>query len=86
MEHLKAIKFTQVKPLGRNILIGVVSTAIFCFIVWIRANLLGVYAFDLNVLFGNPDPSVTGFVGLGWFLFVFMLIPGIWEKLRLEAL
>ncbi len=75
-DYSKKIHLSTLKPVGRNILLGVGSFIIFGIVVFIGAITLGNYVFNPKILFGNPDPSV----GLGWFLFIIMLIPGIWEE------
>ncbi|MFX1587551.1 MAG: type II CAAX prenyl endopeptidase Rce1 family protein [Promethearchaeota archaeon] len=77
-EYLRGIRLTPAKHLLRNIFIGIGAFLIFGAITYLGSILLGTYTPDLSVLFGNPDP--TTFLGLGWFLFIFMLIPGIWEE------
>ena len=79
--YVKKIRLSTTKPIIRNILIGVGSFIIFCIIVLIGAITLGDYEFTPEMLIRNPDPSLPGFAGLGWFLFVIMLIPGIWEEI-----
>ena len=44
-------------------------------------NLFGTWFLDWKILFGNP--SIT--TGLGWFLFILMLIPGIWEEVAFRG-
>ena len=79
-DYAERIHLSTFKPIMRNILIGVGSFIIFSIVVLIGAITLGHYVFDPRILFGNPDPTGVGFGGLGWFLFVVMLIPGIWEE------
>ncbi|MEJ2279843.1 MAG: CPBP family glutamic-type intramembrane protease, partial [Candidatus Lokiarchaeota archaeon] len=79
-EYAKAIHLTTYKPIARNLFLALTISAIYFFSFFLGGNLLGTYIFDLNILFGNPNPYVSGFFGLGWFLFIFMLIPGIWEE------
>ncbi len=75
-DYAEKIRLSTLKPIMRNILIGVGSFIIFCIIVLIGAVTLGNYVFSPEILFRNPS-----FAGLGWFLFVIMLIPGIWEEI-----
>jgi len=75
-EYTERIHLTPFKPIIRNVLIGVGSFIIFSIIVLIGAITLGDYVFSPEILFKNPSPA-----GLGWFLFVIMLIPGIWEEI-----
>ncbi|MFX1555409.1 MAG: lysostaphin resistance A-like protein, partial [Promethearchaeota archaeon] len=79
-DYTKKIHLSTYKPLLRNILLGVGSFIIFGVVVLIGAITLGNYIFDPSILFGNPNPDRFGLAGLGWFLFVFMLIPGVWEE------
>jgi len=75
-EYAERIHLSTLKPIFRNLLIGVGSFIIFCIIVLIGAVTLGDYVFSPEILFRNPS-----FAGLGWFFFVIMLIPGIWEEI-----
>ncbi|MHA1192808.1 MAG: CPBP family glutamic-type intramembrane protease [Promethearchaeota archaeon] len=81
-EYLNDIKLTRVKPLHRNLVIGIGCSVIFFISTFLTANLLGTYVFDLNVLFGEPSLYP---LELGWFLFVLMLIPGIWEEVAFRG-
>jgi len=79
-DYSKKIHLSTSKPVGRNILVGVGSFTIFGIVVLIGAIILGNYVFDPLILFGNPNPF-----RLGWFLFIFMLIPGIWEEIAFRG-
>ncbi|MFX0176423.1 MAG: lysostaphin resistance A-like protein [Candidatus Hodarchaeota archaeon] len=81
--YLHGIQLSPVKPVLRNVLLGISSFLIFGAITFFGSNLLGTYVFNPSILFGNPDP--TTFLGLGWFLFIFMLIPGIWEEVAFRG-
>ncbi len=81
-DYSKKIHLSTSKPIGKNILLGVGSFTIFGIIVLFGAITLGNYVFDPSILFGNPDPSGAGF---GWFLFIIMLIPGIWEEIAFRG-
>jgi membrane protease YdiL (CAAX protease family)/predicted permease len=74
-EYLQDIGLGKNQPIFKNIAIGLASFGIFAIVVWLGGILLGTYIFDPNILFGTP--TITN---LGWFLFVIMLIPGIWEE------
>ena len=80
-DYTEKIHLRPFKPIFRNVLVGVGSFFIFSVVVFIGAITLGHYVFDPRILFGNPSPAGMGFGGLGWFLFIFMLIPGIWEEI-----
>jgi len=79
-QYASEIRLSTTKPLIRNILVGIGSFIIFGVVVFLGATLLGDYVFDPSILFGSPNPYGLGFSGLGWFLFIYMLIPGIWEE------
>ncbi|HDZ18673.1 MAG TPA: CPBP family intramembrane metalloprotease [bacterium] len=80
-DYTEKIHLRPSKPIIRNILIGVGAFIIFSLVVLIGAMSLGHYVFDPRILIGNPNPIGAGFGGLGWFLFIIMLIPGIWEEI-----
>ncbi|MFX0139179.1 MAG: lysostaphin resistance A-like protein, partial [Candidatus Hodarchaeota archaeon] len=82
-DYTKKIHLSTTKPLFRNIILGVGSFIVFGVVVLIGAITLGNYIFDPSILFGNPNLYrylTEGLAGFGWFLFIFMLIPGIWEE------
>jgi len=85
-EHLKGyIKTIGIKSDGkliRNILLGVGCSAIAFICRFITANIFGNYVFDLDIIFGTPGSSVYFY---GWFLFILMLIPGIWEEVSFRG-
>ncbi|HUW89301.1 MAG TPA: CPBP family intramembrane glutamic endopeptidase, partial [Candidatus Nanopelagicaceae bacterium] len=80
--YTKTIGLTRVKPLGRNLLVGFGSFAIFSGILFIGANLLGVFHFAPEFLFRNPNPYP--FL-LGWFIWIFMIRPGLWEEVAFRG-
>ncbi len=83
--YTKTIGLTRVKPLARNLVVGFGSFAIFSCVVFIGANLLGVFSFDPEFLFRNPNPSYMGVAGLGWFIWIFMIRPGLWEEVAFRG-
>jgi membrane protease YdiL (CAAX protease family)/predicted permease len=76
---LKSIKFTTKNHLLKNIGIGLIFSAAFFLCLTVFGNILGNPIYDLGVLLGNPGTSQAYF-SFGWFLFIYMLIPGIWEE------
>jgi len=76
----RTIGLSTVKPLWRNIFLGVISIVIFGLSLILVGNLFGTWFLDWSILFGNP--SIRGF---GWFLFILMLIPGIWEEVAFRG-
>lgn len=83
--YIEKIKLKPTSQFFRNVLIGIGSFLIFSLVIFIGGNLLGQYVFDLNVIFGFPDPTIPGFAGLGWFLFIIMLVPGIFEEIAFRG-
>ncbi|MFW9968981.1 MAG: CPBP family intramembrane glutamic endopeptidase [Candidatus Odinarchaeota archaeon] len=72
IQHFYSIGLTRVKPLWKNLIIGLGSFGIFVMSALLIGQLLGNYTF-------NPSILVSGY---NWMLlFVFMLIPGIWEEI-----
>ena len=84
-QYTETIHLSTIRPVKRNILVGIVSFIIFGGIILCGAILLGNYIFDPAILFGNPGQNMAGFSILGWFLFIFMLIPGIWEEVSFRG-
>ena len=81
-EYLNDIKLTRVKPLFRNLVVGIGCSVIFFVSTFLMANLLGTYTFDPILLFGDPCLFP---LELGWFIFVLMLIPGFWEEVAFRG-
>jgi len=85
-EHLKEyIKTIGLKPdskIVRNIFLGISCSIIYFISTYITGNIFGTFTFDLDVIFGTPGSSVSIF---GWFLFIYMLIPGIWEEVSFRG-
>ncbi|MFX0091563.1 MAG: CPBP family intramembrane glutamic endopeptidase [Candidatus Hodarchaeota archaeon] len=85
-EYHKSILLSKIHPLKRNILLGLSFTAVYFLSFLCGAFLLGNYVFDLNVLFGTPEPAtLTEPAKRGWFLFFFAFIPGIWEEIAFRG-
>ena len=82
-DFAKSIRLTTGRHLIRNILIGVGVSLLFFYSVFIFGNIYGTYFWDLDVIFGDPfTPPIYGF---GWFVFIYMLIPGIWEEVSFRG-
>lgn len=77
----QTIGLSKVKPLWRNLLLAIGSLVILGLSTALFASLLGRWVFDPEVVFSRPSIS-TGF---GWFLFVLMLRPGIWEEIAFRG-
>ncbi len=75
------IRLSQFNPWKRNIFLGVAFAAIFWLFTLCFSLLVGNYVFDLTIIFGWPEPN-----NLGMFLFIDMLIPGIWEEVAFRGI
>ena len=75
IDHARSIGLSRVRPLWRNLLIGLGSIALFGLSTVLLGELLGTYYFIPEILF----------LGFNWFLFVLMLIPGIWEEVAFRG-
>jgi len=84
-EYVKTIGLKFDNKIVRNILLGIGCSIIFFISTYITANLFGNYTFDLDVIFGTPKIITQNVVFLGWFLFIIMLIPGIWEEVAFRG-
>ncbi|MBY9020823.1 MAG: CPBP family intramembrane metalloprotease, partial [Candidatus Lokiarchaeota archaeon] len=81
-EYIKTIGLKPDRKIVRNILLGIGCSAIYFISTFITGNIFGNYIFDFDVIFGNPGTSISFF---GWFLFILMLIPGIWEEVSFRG-
>ena len=85
-QYTNEIGISKIKPLGRNLLAGFGFFVIFSIVVLVGANLLGEFLFLPEFLFRNPNPYLTGLASLGWFIWIFMLRPGIWEEVAFRGI
>ncbi|MHA1508559.1 MAG: lysostaphin resistance A-like protein, partial [Promethearchaeota archaeon] len=83
--YTQTIGLTRVKPLGRNLIVGFGSAFILCFSLFIGANLLGIFYFAPDFLFWDPNPVYGGIASFGWFIWIFMIRPGIWEEVAFRG-
>ena len=81
-EYVKTIGLKPDSKIVRNILLGICCSIIYFVSTYIFGNIFGTYIFDLDVIFGNPGTSISIY---GWFLFILMLIPGIWEEVSFRG-
>ena len=84
-EYLKKIGLSKFKPLGKNILLGVCLFIIYATIAFFGGTLFGQYVFIPEVLFGTPNPILPGLLSTGWFIWISMLRPGIWEEVAFRG-
>ncbi|MHA1669812.1 MAG: CPBP family glutamic-type intramembrane protease [Promethearchaeota archaeon] len=80
-DFTKSIRLTTGGNLIRNVLIGIGVTLIFFLSVFFLGNVFGTQIWDLDIIFG--DPVTTPY--LGWLVFIYMLIPGIWEEVSFRG-
>jgi len=80
-EFSHSIRLSQLNPWKRNLCLGVAFAAIFWLCTLCFSLLAGKYVFDPNIIFGWPEPD-----NLGIFLFIDMLIPGIWEEVAFRGI
>lgn len=76
-----SIRLHPNKMASRNILLGIIVSFSFFICVVFTAILLGVYTSNFSLLV-SPDYEN----GLGWFIFIFALIPGIWEEIAFRGI
>jgi membrane protease YdiL (CAAX protease family) len=65
----------------RNILLGLIVSLSIAICVAFTAILLGVYTSNFSLLVSSNYEN-----GLGWFVFIFALIPGIWEEIAFRGI
>ncbi len=85
LSYTKSIGLTKFRPLFRNLIVGFGSSFILCCSLFIGANLLGVFYFAPEFLFGDPNPIYPGVYSLGWFIWIFMIRPGLWEEVAFRG-
>lgn len=76
-----SIGLNKVKPLWKNILIGVAATGILLLSVLFIGMWFGTYVFNPDLLFSPP----INIFNLGWFNLIYMLRPGIWEEVAFRG-
>ncbi|MHA1884828.1 MAG: CPBP family glutamic-type intramembrane protease [Promethearchaeota archaeon] len=82
-EFTQTIGLSKIKPVWNNILLGIGIFYIYVLSALYFTIILG----DINFVhwyLENPHPA-PDFSYLGWFLFIFMLIPGIWEEVAFRG-
>jgi len=81
-EYIKTIGLRPDSKIVRNIFLGIGCSIIYFISTYITGNIFGTFTFDLDVIFGTPGSNVSLF---GWFFFIYMLIPGIWEEVSFRG-
>ncbi len=85
LEYFKKIGISKLKPVGKNILLGVCLFVIYAIIAFFGGILFGNFIFMPELLFGTPNPTLPGLLSFGWFIWIFMLRPGIWEEVAFRG-
>jgi len=80
-DFIGSIRLHPNKMTSRNILLGIIVSFSFFICVVFTAILLGVYTSNFSLLV-SPDYEN----GLGWFIFIFALIPGMWEEIAFRGI
>jgi membrane protease YdiL (CAAX protease family) len=75
IQHTQSIGLSKFKPLWSNIGIGIGAIIMFGFSTVLIGEIFGDYIFVGNFFL----------IGGSWFLFIFMLIPGIWEEVSFRG-
>ncbi len=65
----------------KTFLAGILSPICYFIICIIVASGLGAFKLDLEIIFRNPDIAT----GVGWFIFLYALTPGIWEEITFRG-
>ena len=66
----------------RTLLAGIFSPLCYFAICFLVASGLGAFKLDLDIIFRTPDVST----GVGWFIFLYALVPGIWEEITFRGI
>ena len=75
------VRVTRGVSLNISIIIGIISSLIYFLLCVIVASALGAFKLDFDVIFKNP--SIT--TGVGWFIFLYAIIPGVWEEITFRG-
>jgi membrane protease YdiL (CAAX protease family) len=78
-DYVRYLRLNQ--KIVRNIVIGLIISTSFVIAVVLTAIILGVYSSDIEFLV-SPDHLS----GIGWFIFVLALVPGIWEEIAFRGI
>ena len=82
--YLNEIGFSRIK-IGSNIFLGIAMFLIFGLITFFGGLLFGEFVSIPEILFAPPNPIYPGVLGFGWFIWIFMLRPGIWEEVAFRG-
>lgn len=76
VEHSRSIGLSNIKPLWRNLVLGFGAIVMYGFSTVLLGEIFGDYFFIENLFL----------IGINWFLFVFALVPGIWEEISFRGI
>jgi membrane protease YdiL (CAAX protease family) len=77
-EYIKTdVWFSKGFSTQRTFIAGIISPLCYFMICIVVASGLGAFKLDFDIIFQNPD-AITG---VGWLIFLYALIPGIWEEI-----
>ncbi len=74
------IRFKQGLSVSRSSLIGVLSALCFFVVCFAMALLLGVLNLDFSIILSYPTEG-----RVGWFIFLYALIPALWEEMTFRG-
>jgi membrane protease YdiL (CAAX protease family)/predicted permease len=84
-DYIKTIGLKPDRKIRRNIFLGISCSIIYFISTYATGNIFGNYIFNLDVIFGYPR-IIDNVIFFGWFLFIIMLIPGIWEEVSFRGI
>ncbi len=77
-EYFRDTKPTKGDSLNRTILAGIISAVCYFVICIIIASALGTLVIDFNIIIDLET-------GIGWIVFLYALVPAIWEELAFRG-
>jgi membrane protease YdiL (CAAX protease family) len=83
-DFTKTIGLRKDRHLSRNLLLALGLIYIYFLSLIYTTLILGDVNFN-HWYINNPNPNLPFPFFLGWFLFIFMLIPGIWEEMAFRG-
>ena len=74
------IRLIQDVSIARSSLMGIISAIGFFIICVVMAQLLGVLQLDFSLILSHPTEG-----SVGWFIFLYALIPALWEEMTFRG-
>ena len=79
--YVKAdIRFIQDVSISRTSLMGIISALLFFIICIVMALFLGVLNLDFSLILSYPTEG-----SVGWFIFIYAVIPALWEEMTFRG-